>query len=779
ARARLAAGDVGNPALADRMREVEIWCLEGWRFHQIAGADRGTGSELGQFDLAIGVVAGDWSALPDGLGSVAQRGRAGAGPTEVVILHQLARSAMRETEPLPQRAREVRDRLSTLIAAEPGLAGLKIAFGSFADGDDLERQVTSVLGSWIARQMRGETGAEPPPRPAGAHEVAPGPAANDGRGPGQTAKPRGGVVKPAPAASARRALKLAPATPGQPRQTRQARLLTQPLRLGIGGVKPPVVMPPRAAAPKPPPDGDGRGPAGTGRNAGNAPAPPLAPNPDRNPDRNPDAGPDAGPDRQFPPHPGAKRDPATEMPRSPGPAHAPQHGAVPGRGTPPFSDDGRATPTEAAPPRTAPLTAPPTPPLPNPGDRPTGAGQARDSTPSGRGEHERRKLSIASWPAALASAMADPPNAPQQRVEPGSAYPGQRAFRTEEAALFFGREGAVDDALTRLAEARQRGTAFLLVEGASGVGKTSFVEAGLIPRLATARPVPRIARMAAGAAPFLELASTLVDAGALPDDDETPDRLRAELATWLERGGDAVALLRTSNTLQGPADSPLSERGEAAPTRLVLVVDALERLEQAGVPARTRSALMHQFGQLARAPGMLVIASARRGATAHDAELLALALAGARFELSPLDAPGLEAAMRRPARAARLSFGRGPSGDGLDRALLADAEGPGALAHLADALGRLATQAGGRHDEPPWRLAEPDYAEMGGLAGLAARAAERAVVALDGEAQAALPRLLAQLADPVEDEAADGAAETEREPDMPRYRHRRGRCGGG
>ena len=67
----------------------------------------------------------------------------------------------------------------------------------------------------------------------------------------------------------------------------------------------------------------------------------------------------------------------------------------------------------------------------------------------------------------------------------GLALPGLAAFEAEQAAVFFGRDRAIDEARRRLVAAAERGTPFLLIVGASGSGKSSLARAGLIPRLTT------------------------------------------------------------------------------------------------------------------------------------------------------------------------------------------------------------------------------------------------------------------------------------------------------
>lgn len=62
----------------------------------------------------------------------------------------------------------------------------------------------------------------------------------------------------------------------------------------------------------------------------------------------------------------------------------------------------------------------------------------------------------------------------------GSPYPGLMHFTRRHAPVFFGREAELRDILDRLNTPKTR---FILVSGDSGVGKSSFVYAGLLPKL--------------------------------------------------------------------------------------------------------------------------------------------------------------------------------------------------------------------------------------------------------------------------------------------------------
>src|SRR5262249_32864037 len=63
-------------------------------------------------------------------------------------------------------------------------------------------------------------------------------------------------------------------------------------------------------------------------------------------------------------------------------------------------------------------------------------------------------------------------------------YRGMRALEAEDAGIFFGRDAAIVEALDRLRGLRTAAPPRLLVPlGASGAGKSSFLRAGILPRL--------------------------------------------------------------------------------------------------------------------------------------------------------------------------------------------------------------------------------------------------------------------------------------------------------
>jgi hypothetical protein len=103
-----------------------------------------------------------------------------------------------------------------------------------------------------------------------------------------------------------------------------------------------------------------------------------------------------------------------------------------------------------------------------------------------------------------------------------SPFRGLRAYDFDDAPVFFGRYGEINDGLTRLLEAAEHGTAFLLVTGPSGSGKSSLARAGLVPSLLAPKAVAGVGLWRrvvmrpgdAGGDPVLALARALLPGAA-------------------------------------------------------------------------------------------------------------------------------------------------------------------------------------------------------------------------------------------------------------------------
>lgn len=141
---------------------------------------------------------------------------------------------------------------------------------------------------------------------------------------------------------------------------------------------------------------------------------------------------------------------------------------------------------------------------------------------------------------------ADPTRAPDLSTQP-CPYAGLESFKEEQAARFYGRLDVLRSLMTRLAKQR-----FLVLTGPSGAGRTSLVNAGLVPRLKAGEvpglPVCRILRVQPGAEPLRALAAALrpQDADAESWDQEFQDRISRSpeaLSEQLNAGPDATPVV--------------------------------------------------------------------------------------------------------------------------------------------------------------------------------------------------------------------------------------------
>jgi energy-coupling factor transporter ATP-binding protein EcfA2 len=152
----------------------------------------------------------------------------------------------------------------------------------------------------------------------------------------------------------------------------------------------------------------------------------------------------------------------------------------------------------------------------------------------------------------------------------GNPYPGLRAFRREEADLFFGRDEQIEQLLDKFADLR-----FISVVGLSGCGKSSLVLAGVIPSLENGLLVNasakwQVAEMRPGNQPIQNLAEALLRHSAFGlDPASTPE----------ERVQRALPFL-TAQLRRSPASlvEVFHETPLPAYTNVLLVVDQFEEL---------------------------------------------------------------------------------------------------------------------------------------------------------------------------------------------------------
>jgi WD40 repeat protein len=266
-------------------------------------------------------------------------------------------------------------------------------------------------------------------------------------------------------------------------------------------------------------------------------------------------------------------------------------------------------------------------------------------------------------------------------------YPGLKPFRESDTERFFGREAEVEALWARLHEQR-----ILAVIGPSGVGKTSFVRAGVL----ASRPTGWAAVMCApGVNPFRSLGQAL--APQLADD--------AEALSQLVGFDD----LETALGLLG--------RWRRAHNEALVVVDQFEELF--ALSAKEEQARFAELiGRLATEADVHVVLLMRDDFLMRCSEHDALARVFTELTpLRPLSGNALRRALEEPAKREGFSFE-----EGLVEKMLQAVEGArGALPLLAFAVARLWE----KRDRERKLLTRKAYEEIGGVAGALVQHAEQ------------------------------------------------------
>lgn len=298
-------------------------------------------------------------------------------------------------------------------------------------------------------------------------------------------------------------------------------------------------------------------------------------------------------------------------------------------------------------------------------------------------------------------------------------YRGLKALEAEDAAVFFGREAPLIRALATLRRMVESGEQFLVILGASGAGKSSFLRAGLWARLKRddrnflPLPVVRPERVA------ITGQSGLVESLEGIFREQKAPKTRAELRALLAKPDGFIDLL---TEVQANAQKRLGT-GAAAPT-ILLGLDQAEELfnkeggEEAGQLLELLGQLLtigphDQPGVSKTRPYVIILAAIR--SDSYERLQTAPALAGIRqtpFNLPPLAPAEYKMVIEGPAARATAAGRKLSIEPALTEQLLNDAEGADALPLLAFILERLLIDYGSDGD-----LLLKEYEAVGGLEG--------------------------------------------------------------
>jgi hypothetical protein len=316
--------------------------------------------------------------------------------------------------------------------------------------------------------------------------------------------------------------------------------------------------------------------------------------------------------------------------------------------------------------------------------------------------------------------------------EPNRApYPGLPPVEAEDAGIFFGREAPTVIVLDRLRGLREAAPPRLLVIlGASGTGKSSFLRAGLIPRLArddtNFLPLQIIRPETAaitGKNGLIYSLQKACEAQGLPLN-------RAYIAAAVEAGAAQLLPLLIRLAEKARAPDVFGDERPAGPS-LILSVDQGEELFLAEGASEAQSflALLNDL-LLAASPNLIVLFTIR--SDTYERLQTAKALEGVRqdtFGLPPMPRGAYQTIIEGPAQRLKDSHRRLTIEPALTQALLTDIEAGGgkdALPLLAFTLERLYREFGTDGD-----LTLKEYEALGRIAGSIQAAVDAALKTAD------------------------------------------------
>lgn len=314
-------------------------------------------------------------------------------------------------------------------------------------------------------------------------------------------------------------------------------------------------------------------------------------------------------------------------------------------------------------------------------------------------------------------------------------YRGMLPLEAEDAGIFFGREAPIIAALDQLrGMAEMAPPRIMAILGASGAGKSSFLRAGLMPRMARDDlhflPLPPIrpaSKVLSGETGLLRSLEGAFGAREMP-------RSRSELRAALERGApDVLTLLgELAKNAPFPLDANHGQGAESnginlAPPTLVLPIDQAEELFAAAGREETIAFLpLLRKLLLTTELRIIVLMTIRSDAFEQlQSEVTLVETPPTPFNLPPLPRGSYQAVIEGPAERLKDSEHPLTVEPALTAALLNDIEEGGtkdSLPLLAFTLERLFVEHGGDGD---LRLSE--YLHLGGLKGSIEAAAARVI----------------------------------------------------
>ena len=287
-----------------------------------------------------------------------------------------------------------------------------------------------------------------------------------------------------------------------------------------------------------------------------------------------------------------------------------------------------------------------------------------------------------------------------------SPYAGLSSFQENDASKFFGRNREIAAMVTRI-----RDRPLMAVVGSSGVGKSSFVRAGLVPALKRSGEVWETLLVRPGRSPIEALASVI-------------QPMVATAANLADEMDEQKRLVETLRKEPGHLGHVLRGRARRDNRRILVFVDQFEELYTQTSDLEERAAFTACLAAVAddATSPLRVVLSIRSDfldRISEDQGFLG-ELAQGLFFLGPPSRDGLKEAILQPAEMAGFSFELSATVDDMLDHLETT---PGALPLLQFAASKLWDA----RDKTRKQLTHASYMAMGGVAGALASHADRVV----------------------------------------------------
>jgi len=320
-----------------------------------------------------------------------------------------------------------------------------------------------------------------------------------------------------------------------------------------------------------------------------------------------------------------------------------------------------------------------------------------------------------------------------------SPYAGLSSFQESDAARFFGRSREIAAAVNRV-----RDRPVLGVVGPSGVGKSSFVRAGLVPALKASGESWECFVIRPGRSPLAAVAAMM-----------TP-MVGSTSQTVVDDLKEQAALAKRLTKEPGHMGQVLRSRAKRSGTKIMLFVDQFEELYTLVPDAAERAAFTACLAGAAddsSAPVRVVLSlrSDFLDRVGEDPQLMGEVMQGLFF-LTPPNRDGLRDALVQPAEMAGYQF----ENPVMVEEMLSHLETtPGALPLLQFA----ATKLWENKDSGRKLLTQNAYNAMGGIAGALASHADSVLSELSPQSQALARQLMLRLITPERTRAIVSLAE--------------------